>query len=366
MMQIDAAVIREAGGPFRVEALELSGPQDHEALVRVVASGVCHADLLARDQAFPVPLPVVLGHEGAGVVEAVGDKVTTVAAGDRVAMSFSWCGRCDTCRRGRPAYCLEGFRRNWGGLRPDGTTALSANGDKVHGHFFGQSSFASHAVVPEENLTPIADDIPFELMAPLGCGVQTGAGAVINSLEVGPATSLAIFGVGSVGLSAVMAAAAIGANPIVAVDIRPGRLEVARRLGATQAISSLDLPELAVALKEASGGEGFRYAIDTTGRTEIVRLAAEALMITGTLGLVGAIEFGSKVEFDLVQLLGRTVRGVREGDSVPQIFIPQLVDLYRQGRLPVEQIVTTFPLDQINEAISATETGAVIKPVLTP
>jgi aryl-alcohol dehydrogenase len=231
-MTIVAAVIETGGAPFRLESLELGPIQADEARVRIAACGICHTDLLIRGGSFPTPMPVVLGHEGAGVVEEVGAAVTRVAPGDRVVLSYASCGTCRTCATGRPYYCAEFGARNFGGARSDGTTALSRNGQPVHSHFFGQSSFATHAAVTERSLVRLPDDVPFEIAAPLGCGVQTGAGGVLNVLRPQAGAAIAVFGVGGVGLSAVMAAALTGCGTIVAVDVKPARLELARELGA--------------------------------------------------------------------------------------------------------------------------------------
>ena len=177
---ITAAVVQTGGAPFELTNVELAGVQPDEVRVRITASGICHTDLLIRDGSFPTPMPVVLGHEGAGVVEEVGAAVTRVAVGDRVACSYASCGGCAGCATGRPYYCAEFFERNFLATRADGTTALSHEGRPVHSHFFGQSSFATGAIVPERSVVTIADDVPFEIVAPFGCGVQTGAGGVID------------------------------------------------------------------------------------------------------------------------------------------------------------------------------------------
>lgn len=364
-MKIHAAVVREARQPFELEELELADPRPDEVLVRIAACGLCHADLIVRDQELPVPLPMVAGHEGAGVVEAVGDGVQGIGEGDRVLLSFSACLRCESCRNGRPAYCHESFARNFGGSRPDGSVAFSSSQGPVHSHYFGQSSFATHAVVPAGNVVVVSEDAPLELFAPLGCGVQTGAGAVINSLQVPPGSGLAVFGAGSVGLSAVMAARAIGVTRIIAVDVVARRLELATELGATDTIDAGAHPDLTDTIREITSGDGIPYALDTTGRPDTVRQAADALAVTGTLGLIAPGPAGNEVSFGLLDLIiGRTVRGIQQGDSVPSIFIPRLINMHRQGLLPLERIITQFPFEQINEAADAAHHGEVVKPVL--
>ncbi len=364
-MKILAAVIREPRGPFEFEELDLAAPQPGEVLVRIAASGLCHADIIVRDQELPVPLPMVVGHEGSGVVEELGDGVQAIAEGDQVILSFSSCSRCESCRTGRPAYCHESFARNFGGSRPDGSTALSSPRGPVHGHFFGQSSFATHTVVPADNVVVVPDDAPLELYAPLGCGVQTGAGAVINSLRVPPGSGLAVLGAGSVGLSAVMAARAIGVTPIIAVDVIAERLALAAALGATGTVDAAATVDLSAAIREITNGEGIPYALDTTGRPETIRQAADALTVTGTLGLIAPGPAGNEVAFGLLDLIvGRTVRGIQQGDSVPSLFIPRLIDMHRHGLLPLEKIITQFPFEKLNEAAEAAHRGGVVKPVL--
>jgi aryl-alcohol dehydrogenase len=362
---VTAAVVETAGGEFSLSELELGAPAPDEVRVRIAASGICHTDLLMREGTFDVPMPVVLGHEGAGTVEAVGAAVTRVAVGDRVALSYSSCGGgCRNCAHGRPFYCLEFGPRNFGAARLDGTTALLRNGDAVHSHFFGQSSFATHALVPQGNVVPVPDDIPFEVVAPFGCGIQTGAGSVINALRPPVGSSIAIFGAGGVGLSAVMAAALAGCSPIVAIDVKPVRLDLARELGATHVgDASVDDPVEAIA---ALTGGGARFSLETSGVASVLRQAVECLTLDATCGVVGAPPRGTEVSLDINHLMGggRTVRGIVEGHSVPELFIPQLIELWRAGRLPVERLVRVYDFDQINEAMRDAEDGTVVKPVL--
>ncbi len=363
-IEITAAVVRERGGALELRRLQLAEPRADELLVRVVASGVCHADLIARDQLYPVPLPAVLGHEGSGVVEAVGDAVSGFATGDRVLMSFSACHRCRTCLAGRPAYCIDGFRRNFGGLRPDGSSAYSERGEPVHGHFFGQSSFATHALVNELDAVKVPAATPLEVLAPLGCGVQTGFGAIVNSLAVPAGARVAVFGAGSVGLSAVMGAKAAGAVEIVAVDVNAARLGLARELGATETLDAREHADLAAAVREACRDE-LEFAVETSGRPEVVRAAVDALAIGGVAGLVGVSSIAGEVTFAQTDLVhGKAVRGILEGDSVPQLFLPRLVELHARGDLPLERFTEAVPFAQIEEAIGAAESGEIVKPVL--
>jgi len=362
-MRIKAAVSRTAGAPLEIEELTLDAPRDQEVLVRLKATGICHLDITLRDSATLVPRPIVLGHEGAGVVEQVGQKVTQVAVGDPVVISFDSCGQCSNCREGVPAYCYNIGARLFGGSRPDGSTSLSKNGRAIHSHFFGQSSFATHAICTERNTVKVSMHLPLELLGPLGCGIQTGAGAVLNALRVSPGSSLAVFGAGSVGLAAVMAARIAGAAKITAVDVHESRLELARSLGATDTIKA-DAHDIGA--KIVSGTTvGLNFTIDTTGDPAVVRLAVDCLAPRGVFGLISTAK-SPEVTLNALRLLqgGRMVRGIHQGDSVPQKFIPQLINYYLEGRFPFDRLVTFYPFERINDAMHDAETGKTIKAVL--
>lgn len=362
---VTAAVVREKGGPFIFEDLTLdTSLRPDEVLVKVVASGLCQTDIHVRDQHLPTPLPAVLGHEGAGIVERVGNAVTTLAPGDRVVMSYQACGHCTPCLSGNPAYCALSFPANFGGSRLDGTNALHAGEEEIHGHFFGQSSFATHALATERNVVKIDDEeIPLELLSPLGCGLQTGAGAILNSLKVPAGASVVVIGTGTVGLAAVMAAKVAGAGPIIAVDIVPERLELALELGATHTINGRE-EDTAERIAEITGG-GADYVLEITARPEMLTLAVDALAPLGTAALIGGAPAGAHAPVNMNALLGgRTVRGIAQGDSIPQLFIPQLIDLHKAGRFPFDRLITFYDFDEINEAANDTRTGAAIKPVL--
>ena len=263
-MQITAAVTESQGAPFVLQELEVGELRPDEVLVKVAAAGICHTDLICRDQWFPVPLPAVLGHEGAGIVERIGSDVTAVQPGDRVAMSFHSCGACPTCRTGRPAYCHAFFEHNFASSRPaDGSSALSRDGEPVHAHFFGQSSFATHAVANERNVVKLESSIPLEVVAPFGCGIQTGAGAVLNSLAVPAGSTLAVFGTGGVGLAAVLGGTIAGCTTIIGVDVNAARLELARELGATHTIDASQSDPVEEIRKIT--GAGADFSLDTSG-----------------------------------------------------------------------------------------------------
>lgn len=366
LRDITVAVVRQKEQPFTIEKARIRGPQDDEVLVRVVATGLCHTDLIVRDQYYPVPLPAVLGHEGAGIVEALGPGVKDLKVGDHVVLTYGACGHCNPCSGGHGAYCKDFFGLNFGGGALDGSTAIQdPDGNPLHDHFFAQSSFATYALSRENNAIKVPDDAPIELLGPLGCGIQTGAGAVINSLKVTAGSSFASFGAGAVGLSAVMAARVAGATTIIAIDVVPSRLELARELGATHVINSREV-DVVEAVRGITGG-GANFALESTGRPEVLAQGIEALGGRGVIGVVGAPKLGTKAEFDVNNLLlgGRSIRGIVEGDSVPKVFIPQLVQLYQQGRFPFDRLVKFYPLDQINQAAEDSTRGVTLKPILT-
>lgn len=362
-MQVRAAVMRSGDGPFSVEELELGDPQAGEVLVRMVATGMCHTDLLSRE--LPPEFfggAQVYGHEGSGVVEALGDGVDDLAVGDHVVLSFNHCGSCRACDAGRLPYCFNFSAHNMGGGRTDGSKAFTdADGAAVGSHFFGQSSFASHSVVARPSVVKIDNSYDLERMGPLGCGVQTGAGAILNTLDVQPGESVVITGAGALGLSAIMAAKVARAGQIIAVDRHANRLELATKYGATATLSGAP-EEITAGIIELTGG-GADKAFDTTGNAAVVRASFEGLHNLGTIGLAG-VGFGD-LTFDFLSMIGgRTVTGVMEGDSTPSEFIPRLAQLNADGEFPFHELVTTYSLDQVNEAEAASADGSVIKPVL--
>ena len=362
---ITAAVTRGKGAPFALEKAQIRAPRGDEVLVRIVATGMCHTDMIVRDQYYPVPLPAVLGHEGSGVVEAVGPLVKNLSVGDHVVLTYGYCGHCLSCGGGHTAYCQEFFGRNFSGADPQGESALQDEaGQRLNDHFFAQSSFATLALSRENNAVKVNREAPLELLGPLGCGIQTGAGAVINSLKVTPGSSLADFGGGAVGLSAVLAARVAGATTIIAVDVVPSRLALATELGATHVIKSKDSDPVS-AIREITGG-GVNFALESTGRPAVLRQAVDALGSRGALGVVGAPALGTTAEFDVNDLLlgGKTIRGIVEGDSVPQKFIPELVNLYLQGRFPFDRLVKFYNFDEINQAAADSEQGITLKPII--
>ncbi|MFF4803078.1 NAD(P)-dependent alcohol dehydrogenase [Streptomyces sp. NPDC001351] len=361
-----AAVVESGGAPFTLADVELDEPGPHEAVVRMVATGLCHTDLGVASGGLPFPLPGVLGHEGAGVVEAVGQAVTGIAPGDQVVLSFTSCGECRNCHGGHPAYCATWLPLNLiGGRRADGTSTISRDGTPLGGHFFGQSSFAERALVDERSLVKVDADVPLESIAPLGCGVQTGVGAVWNVLKPVTGSTIVVLGAGAVGLSAVMAAALTPATRIVAVDKVGERLLLAQELGATHTVN-VGEADLGEALAEITGGQGADGVVETTGSVAVLRQGVDALAARGTLVVVGAPPFGSEVALDVNGLLGgKQVVGLTLGDAETQSFIPSLVQLVKEGRLPLHRLISTYPFADIDQAVRDMGAGKAIKPVLT-
>ncbi|MEL7028444.1 MAG: NAD(P)-dependent alcohol dehydrogenase [Pseudomonadota bacterium] len=366
-MKATAAVVREPGGPFIIEPVELEAPRDDEVLIRIKAVGMCHTDIAVCESHLPGPMPIILGHEGAGVVESVGARVSKVAPGDHVVMTFLSCGGCRNCVSGRQTYCDHIFVLNFSGARPDGSSPVrDASGDQIFARFFGQSSFATYALAAERNIVKAPKDVDFALLGPLGCGVLTGAGAVFNVLQPEPGASLAVFGVGAVGMSGLMAAKTLGVTKIIAVDIVPERLALARELGASHAIDAREEGDIVSRIQEITG-RGADCALETTGNAKVFRQAVDSLAMPGICGFVGAAGPGEEVAFDMARLMtGRRVVGIIEGEANPDVLIPHLIDLIQAGVFPLDRLIKRYPLSAINEAVAASSSGEVIKPVLEP
>jgi len=362
---ITAAVATDTGEPLTVQQLQLDDLRPDEVRVRMVATGVCHTDAIVRDGIYPTPLPAVLGHEGAGVVEAVGDAITTVEPGDHVVLSAAYCGTCKKCRAGLVAYCENLMAEDFGGRRRDGSTSLSSEAGPVSSHFFGQSAFATYANVVGTSVIKVDPSAPLATLAPLGCGLQTGAGAVLNELRPEAGSSLVVFGVGAVGSAAIMAARVAGCTTVIGVDLHDSRLELAEEIGATHTTNPATA-DVAAEIAKITGGEGVNYALDTTAVPAVLRQAANALAIRGTLALVGAAKPGTDVNFEIGSSLvkGWAFKTVVQGSAVPQVFIPRLVELWQQGRFPFDKLVQTYALEDINTAFADSESGKVIKPVV--
>jgi aryl-alcohol dehydrogenase len=363
-MQITAAIVSERSAPFTLEKLELCDPRPDEVIVRVAASGMCQTDLHGRDGYFASPYPAVYGHEGAGVVHAIGSAVRSLAPGDHVVMSFPWCGTCPNCQQHKYCYCVQGRRLKMHGRRADGSTLMSRNGTPVYSAFFQQSSFGTYALTQERYAVKVRKDAPLEALGPLACSGQTGAGAVLNAMQPQPGDSLAVFGVGAVGLSALMAAKIAGCDPIIAVDVHAHRLALARELGATHAIDHTGRDKIVDAVRAVAPG-GVRYAIDTSALPIVFREAIEVLMPGGTCVLLGSAPPGTNVAIEMPFLQqGRIVRGVVQGESLPTEFIPRLVDFVVAGKFPIHKMIKFYDFADINLAAQESSAGIAIKPVL--
>lgn len=366
-VEITAAVAHGPGADFAFESLTLDAPGPGEVLVEIRGVGLCHTDIVARDGLYELPYPLVVGHEGSGVVVGVGPGVSTVAPGDHVALSFNSCGECTSCAADVPSYCLDFPGRNYGGgVRPDGSGTLTHDGAPVSGSFFGQSSFATHALANERNVVKVDPDLPIELLGPLGCGIQTGAGSVMNVFACPPGSTILILGGGPVGLAAAMGAVVQGCGTIIVSEPFESRRALALRLGATHVLDPAagPLDEQVRAIVPA----GVDYAFDTTGSVPVLEAVVASMAHRGTIGLVGVPkDFADSLPVNLItaMVLGLTVRGIVEGDADPQTFIPQLLELYREGRFPFDEMITTFPFSQLNEAIEAQHSGEIAKVVLT-
>ena len=368
MVASRAAVLTEAGGAPVLADIEVREPVGDEVLIKIGAVGICHTDISLAARWPAKRMPIVFGHEGCGVVEAVGPGAA-VPVGQRVVLTFNSCGVCPQCAAGRPAYCDRSTTLNMRGDRADGSGALSWSGASggsngpVVGGFFGQSSFSTYAIATQRNTVPIGEQIDAATAAPLGCSVQTGVGAVLNALRPGIGDSIAVFGAGAVGLSAVMGARIAGCRTIIAVDPIAERRSLAMDLGATHVIDPTESAVVEALVEHSAGGVG--HALDTTAIPAVLADAVAALRTRGQLGIVGLGAPTAELPVGLVMGRGLSIRGIVEGDSVPQTFIPGLVDLYSRGDLPLEKLITPYAFSDFDSAWQAARSGSVVKPVLT-
>lgn len=359
-MEIKAAITHKQGDAFKLESAKLAEPEFDEIRVRIVATGVCHTDVVARDMGI-APFPIVLGHEGSGVVDAVGAGVSDLKTGDHVVLSFAHCGKCDHCLTGHPTVCDAFNDLNFGGAMDDGSRRLRQDEQSL-ATFFGQSSFATYAIAKSRNAVKVDPDVDLALLGPLGCGIQTGAGTVLNRLKPEFGSSIVVYGAGAVGLSAVMAAKIIGCKHIIAVDVHESRLTLAKELGATHVFNG-DKVDVVAQVKQLTGG-GSHYAVETTGVPPVVKQSLNALKPLGTVAIVGITpEMTLDIHNDLMAE-GKSMIGVIEGDSIPRVFIPQLIAYYTAGQFPFDKLIKFYPFDQINQAFEDSANGNTIKPVL--
>jgi Zn-dependent alcohol dehydrogenase len=354
---VKAAVLWERRAPLVVEEVELADPAPGEARVRILASGVCHSDLHHIRRDTPVPPPLVLGHEAAGVVEAVGEGVTRVGLGDRVIAAFGVkCGECFFCVRGQPYLCatpLPGHVR----LR---------QGDRAIAPFLGVGSFAEYANLDARNLVPIPDDMPAEPAALIACGVTTGIGAVVNTAKVEPGANVAVLGIGGVGLNVVQGAALAGAGRIIAVDILDHKLELARGFGATHVVNAAR-EDPVERIRRLTGGWGADYAFEVIGHPRTIAQAYEAVRKGGVAVIVGVADEQVEIPINAVGMMrsGKTLVGCNYGSVRPHYDMPRYVELYRGGRIKLDELISRrFALDEINAAFAAMEAGEVARGVI--
>ncbi len=366
-MRAKAAVLFEVGKALEIRDIEVQPPRAGEALVRMVAGGVCHSDLHVMTGHLYAPLPAILGHEGSGIVEEVGPGVTSVRPGDHVIPLWRLsCGECEYCTAGRPALCPTGTAIRMTGRLPDGTTRFTL-GDVELKHFAGVSSFAEYSVIPEKALLRIPDDLPLDRAALFGCAVITGVGAVINAARVRPGSSVAVFGAGGIGLNVIQGAALAGAETIIAVDLLARKLEYAREFGATHTIDA-SAGDPVEQIRTLTGGRGVDYAFEAIGAPKVMRQAYDTLAKRGMAVLIGVTPMATEVSVPVMSLVfeERVLTGSVYGSSRPRTDIPRLIGLYRAGKLKLDELLTrTYPFEQINQAYEALERGEVARSVVT-
>ncbi|MFF2480393.1 NAD(P)-dependent alcohol dehydrogenase [Paenibacillus sp. NPDC058071] len=362
-MKIRAAVTNEIDSPYVIEELTLNEIRDDEILVKMVASGICHSDEVARKGGYPV-YPVVLGHEGSGIVEKVGAAVRGFEPGDHVVLSYHYCGHCSNCLSGVPASCEDWMTVNLRGTREDGSLYFQREDGSPIYNFVSQSSFSTHTIVTERNLTKVDKSVDLRLVGPLGCGFLTGSGTVLNGLKPGPGSTIAIFGTGAVGLAAMMAAKISGCSQIIGVDIHDSRLDTAKQLGATHTINSKDSDVLAE-IKKLTNNKGVNFSIDTTGVPAVARTSIDILAVGGVAAPIASSRGGVEINFNAdLNMLNRSIKGVLMGNSIPQLSIPQLIQFFEAGQFSFDQLVKFYKFDEINEASADSASGKTIKPVL--
>jgi Zn-dependent alcohol dehydrogenase len=375
MITTRAAVLRQMGlpapyvasRPLAIETLQLAPPADGELLIKVRAAGLCHSDLSVIDGSRPRVMPMVLGHEAAGVVEACGPGVTAFAPGDHVVFSFvPVCGHCDPCASGRAALCEPGAKANVAGTLLGGTQPFATGEGAALNHHLGVSGFAERTVVSQRSAVKIAPDLPYEIAALFGCAVMTGVGAVVNTAQLRAGQSIAIFGLGGVGLAALLGAVAAGAYPVVAVDVNPAKLALAAGLGASHCIQAGKAVDVPAQIKAAVNG-GVDIAIETVGHEQVLADAYHATRRGGTTVTVGLPHPGRMLSLSAVSLVAeeRTLKGSYMGSCVPSRDLPRFVALYQAGRLPVDRLLThRLTLDEINAGFDRLARGQAVRQVI--
>ena len=363
-MKVTAAVLNSYNTPFEIQQLDLDEPAEGEVQIRIVASGICHTDGLAQQADLPFPTPGVLGHEGAGVVDKLGPNVSDIQIGDHVIIGWPSCGSCPNCENGQPRYCASLGPLLAGGARSDGTTSLSRDGDAIHSHFFGQSSFSTFVNAKAASLVVVDKELPLAKLGPLACGISTGAGAIFNALRPELGSSVVIYGTGAVGLAAIMAAANTGASEIIGVDLVDARLELAKKYGATHVINASKANPVEE-IERILGGKA-DYSVECTGNIKVVRQAIDSVGMLGTACLIGGAPAGAEFSVDHISTLwGKRIIGILGGENTSKELINGLLKLNKLGRFPFDELIQEFELSEVNEALQSSYSGEVLKPVLT-
>jgi S-(hydroxymethyl)glutathione dehydrogenase/alcohol dehydrogenase len=357
-MKIKAAILHEVNTPFSVETLDLDAPREGEVLVKVAATGVCRSDLHLKTGTTQHPLPVVVGHEGAGVVDAVGPGVTRVRPGDPVILNWApYCGGCFYCQQHQPNLCATYVEPTWAGTMLDGTSRLSLNGRPVY-HYCMLACFAEYAVVPEQSCVPLKKEVPLTVGSLIGCAVTTGVGSVLNTARVPAGASVAVWGVGGVGLSTVMGARYAGADRIIAIDRFEQKNYLALELGATDTL--IAGPSTVEEIRNLTGGRGADFVFDTTGSPAVQEACLEAARPGGTAVLSGLAPMGSSTNLpgSLITRQEKTITGSYYGSADTARDFPLYADLFLKGELPLDKLISkTYRLEEINEAFDDMERG---------
>ncbi|CAM4202768.1 NAD(P)-dependent alcohol dehydrogenase [Lacicoccus alkaliphilus] len=362
-MEIKSALVNGTGEDYEIETVKLSEIQDDEIRVKMVASGICHSDEVARTGELPHPLPAILGHEGAGIVEEVGSYVKNIKAGDQVVLSYKYCGHCNHCLTGKPASCNSFASLNLDGKRSEGTYYFEKpDGTKINSYM--HSAFSTYSIVKQENVTVVDDDVDLRLVGPLGCGFMTGAGTVFNGLKPEAGSTIAVFGTGAVGMAALMAGKIAGCTKVIGIDIHDDRLELARELGATHVINS-KTQDIEEEVNQLTGNQGINYIVDTTGVVPVIKTAISLLAKEGVIAPI-AVQKGD-LELNVLTELSvsnRSIIGVLMGNTIPQLTIKQLVELHRANRFPFDKLIEFYKFEDINQASQDSASGKTVKPVL--
>ncbi|MCC4722312.1 NAD(P)-dependent alcohol dehydrogenase [Salinicoccus sp. RF5] len=362
-MEIKSAVVNATDEEYKIENVKLSDIQEDEILVKMVASGICHSDEVARNGELPHPMPAILGHEGAGVIEAVGRFVKNIKPGDQVVLSYKYCGHCEHCLTGKPASCNSFASLNLDGKRPEGTYYFEkSDGTPINSYM--HSAFSTYSIVNQANVTVVDPDVDLRLVGPLGCGFMTGAGTVFNGLNPEAGSSIAVFGTGAVGMASLMAGRIAGCTKVIGIDIHDDRLTTARELGATDVINS-KTQDVQEEINKLTKNKGVNYIIDTTGVVPVIQNAISLLSKEGVIAPIavpkGTIELNTLTE---LATFNRSIIGVLMGNTIPQLTITQLIELHKSNRFPFDKLIEFYKFEDINQASQDSISGKTVKPVL--